>query len=148
MKTYTLGFIFDAAMRRVVLVEKKRPQWQVNKLNGLGGKIEQGEGSAACIVREVFEEAGFPSKESDWTHVALLQGPDWMMDVYALVHDGDEHAAHTTTDEHVGWYSVAALPDNVLSNVPWLAHLAMDKLKDGARNGAIIECVVTYENVD
>ncbi|MEM0912381.1 MAG: hypothetical protein AAGJ37_15510 [Pseudomonadota bacterium] len=42
MQNYTLGFIFDQTLEKVLLVLKKRPAWQAGKLNGVGSKAELG----------------------------------------------------------------------------------------------------------
>ncbi len=39
MKLYVVGFMFTEDEKQVVLIEKKRPEWQAGKLNGVGGKI-------------------------------------------------------------------------------------------------------------
>ena len=140
MKKYTLGFVFNDSLKRVALMEKKRPDWQKGRLNGVGGKIEPGESSIACIVREVREESGLESKSRDWTHIALLKGLDWKMDVYAYSHKGKESAVHTLTDEKVRWFDVMRLPRTALANVPWLVNLSKDKLL----NNEFRECIVTY----
>jgi len=40
MIEYVAGFAFDETYERVVLIEKKKPIWQFEKLNGVGGKME------------------------------------------------------------------------------------------------------------
>jgi 8-oxo-dGTP diphosphatase len=40
---YVLGFLFDPSQKDVVLIKKLKPEWQKGKLNGVGGKIEEGE---------------------------------------------------------------------------------------------------------
>ena len=40
MQKYSLGFVFDLPVEKVLLIEKQRPEWQKGKLNGIGGKIE------------------------------------------------------------------------------------------------------------
>ena len=140
MTLYTLGFIFDPTMGRVVLIEKQRPMWQKGKLNGIGGKIEKDERSIMCIVRETREESGIETSESEWMHVAVLSGPDWHMDVFTTVQDATRAIPRTLTDEVVGWYEIAALPEAVLPNVSWLIHLAKDKLQ----NKKFHQCEVLY----
>lgn len=53
----TLCFIVDETKRAILLGRKKRGFGQ-GKLNGLGGKIQPGEGLRDAMVREVFEESG------------------------------------------------------------------------------------------
>ena len=55
MKTYTLGFLFRNG--KIILAEKKR-KIGAGKLNGYGGKIEDGEDKIGSLVREVEEECG------------------------------------------------------------------------------------------
>lgn len=53
MKTYTLGFLFRNG--KIILAEKKR-KIGVGKLNGYGGRVEEGENRLECLVREIQEE--------------------------------------------------------------------------------------------
>ena len=140
MKTHTLGFIFNRELDHVLLIKKRRPVWQQGRINGVGGKIELGEESAQCMVREASEECGLESVTENWTFVGSMEGALWSVDVYALVYRGARDSIRTTTDEEVAWHTVAALPEDVLSNVPWLVHLAIDKL----RHGKFHFCTVRY----
>lgn len=142
MRSYTLGFIFDGEFEHVALMDKQRPDWQKGRLNGIGGKIEDGESSLACIVREVREESGLDTAEADWTRVSEMKGADFAVDVYGLCYPGNRDDVSTKTDEAVGWYAVASLPSNVLSNVPWLVHLCIDKL----RNNKFREATILYHH--
>lgn len=57
MKKYVLGFLFSRDFTRVVLIKKNRPSWQADKLNGIGGKVEDSDTSSlAAMIRE-FREA-------------------------------------------------------------------------------------------
>jgi len=42
----------------VLLILKNKPEWQNNRLNLCGGKVEDGESVIECAVRELKEEAG------------------------------------------------------------------------------------------
>jgi len=55
---YSVGFLFDTEFKRVALIKKERPNWQKGYLNGVGGKIEEGETALDCIIRETEEEFG------------------------------------------------------------------------------------------
>lgn len=59
MKTYVLGFCFNQSLNKVVLIRKKKPDWQASRLNGVGGSVEQGETTLAAMVREFREETGW-----------------------------------------------------------------------------------------
>lgn len=54
---YVVGFLFEADLQRVLLRLKARPAWQRGKLNGIGGKVEEGETPLYAMRREGREEA-------------------------------------------------------------------------------------------
>ena len=56
----TLGYVLSPDRRRVLFVHRNaRPgDHHLGKYNGLGGKMERGEDAAACMRRELHEEAG------------------------------------------------------------------------------------------
>ena len=56
MKLLTVGIVFDAKLEQVLLVHKQKPDWQIGKLNGMGGKVEEGESVVECMSRECLEE--------------------------------------------------------------------------------------------
>ncbi len=55
---YVAGFLFKPWHTDVWLIQKERPEWQKGKLNGIGGKILEGEEPLAAMIREFKEEAG------------------------------------------------------------------------------------------
>ena len=130
MTAYTLGFIFDKELSRVLLIYKQRPDWQKGRLNGVGGKIEQEEQSLACIVREVGEETGLQTTAEEWICVGEIKSNSYRVDVYARVHRGELSDALTVTDEEIEWCTVDELPGEVLPNLHWLIPLALDKIKN------------------
>ncbi len=137
---YTLGFVFDRAQERVLLIHKRTPAWQAGRINGLGGVLEAGETPVAGIRREVWEESGLDIAERDWLPVATMQAGDWTVHVFAALYAGDPAAAYSRTAEPVGWYSVNMLPDAILSNLAWLIPLGLDRL----RHGTPRRCVAWY----
>ena len=56
----TLGYVLSPDRREVLMIHRNaRPDDQhLGKYNGLGGKMEPGEDIAACMRREILEEAG------------------------------------------------------------------------------------------
>ncbi len=137
---YTLGFIFDPKLQRVVLMEKQKPAWQKGKLNGVGGKVEEGEANITCMVRESREECGIHSDEGEWMQIAVLSGTDWRMSVYGLVCSELKQVRGNEREGAVAWYDVDDIPAHALSNVPWLVQMAKDKLM----NRAFHEVAVLY----
>ena len=141
MKTYTAGFIFNEDLSRVVLARKNRPDWQKGKLNGPGGKIEAGETSVECMVREILEETGFKTRENDWHYFARIKGQDWWVDFYAQVYKGDASAIRSLTDEEISWFSTQPLPENVIDYLNWFITMGIDKLL----NNNFMPCEVDYK---
>ena len=56
----TLGYVLSPDRREVLLIHRNaRPGDQhLGKWNGLGGKLDRGEGATECMAREIREEAG------------------------------------------------------------------------------------------
>lgn len=75
MTRYVVGF---AIWRdKVLLIHKKKgPPYVVGKLNGVGGKIEEGETVTSSMAREFGEETGVETWPSLWNHVATMYGAE------------------------------------------------------------------------
>src|SRR5690606_13611183 len=106
MKNCTVGFIFNAELDKVLLMHKNRPEWQKGKLNAPGGKIEEGESSEECIVREIEEETGLHTTPKDWNLFAIIENPSIQIDFYYMVYEGKLSDIQQTTDEQPEWISV------------------------------------------
>jgi 8-oxo-dGTP pyrophosphatase MutT (NUDIX family) len=101
-----VGFAFyqlqsDLHLWSVVLMKKKRPDFQSGKLNGVGGKVELGESPSRAMVREFEEETGVYVPREKWVHFHSEKHPD-----NALVHFYSTLLAHsdkvrTRTDEEI-----------------------------------------------
>jgi len=57
MKEYVVGIVLDE-FDYVLLIRKNRPDWQAGRLNGVGGKVEEGEIPYEAMIRECKEECG------------------------------------------------------------------------------------------
>lgn len=71
MDRFVVGFAFTQMLDKVLLVMKLRPEWQKGFLNGIGGKIEEGETSLEAMHRECREETGL---SLSWIHKGIMQG--------------------------------------------------------------------------
>lgn len=78
---YVLGFAFTPD-GRVALIQKRRPAWQAGRLNGVGGKVESTEHSAAAMVREFREETGVDTPEKAWQFRGRMYGENWSVFVF------------------------------------------------------------------
>ena len=121
MKAYVLGFIRDGS--RILLIEKKRPDWQAGKINGIGGKIEAGESPLVAMRRECKEESGLII--SNWVKVVTMQDRDWIMHCFRTY--GPVLEAQTMTDEALFIARSDCLPANVLPKLHWLIPLCFDQ---------------------
>ena len=136
---YCVGFMFSPDMTRVVLIRKKRPDWQAGRLNGVGGHIDDNEAPIKAMRREFKEEAGVDF--ADWQPVAMLECPDAL--VWFFWAKGEQYfEARTMTDEgiekvYVKW---AMDTDEVLPNIPWLVQMARS-----FERGEKAECFVVTE---
>jgi 8-oxo-dGTP diphosphatase len=130
MDFYVLGFVFTPDAERVALIKKLRPKWQAGKLNGIGGKIEDGETPMECISREFEEETGVSIPWVDDNYFMTLRGD--ISTVYCFAYKTSKEARiKTTTDEEVGYYGVSNLPSlDTVDNLQWLVPLAKISLDE------------------
>lgn len=130
MKKFTVGFMFDENLENVLLIHKNRPEWQMGKINGLGGKFEEGEESLDCIAREIKEESGLDTDKDKWVFIGNMYNDKLLLDIYAYVHSGLD-SKKSLTDEELEIFPVNKLPKNIISNLSWLIPMAIDKVKNG-----------------
>lgn len=120
-KKYVLGFVMDKKKEKIVLIKKNRPDFQSGKLNGLGGKIEDGETPVEAIKREIMEESGIVIDYSDLNHIGLIQDnkDEFKVDVFHA-EISDIEKAKTLTDEKVIVFSIedALKQENLIDHVP------------------------------
>lgn len=127
MIEYVAGFLFSPDRRRVALIEKQRPRWQRGLLNGIGGKIENGESAFQAMEREFGEETGVIIPVSAWDMIAQLEAPDWRVYFFAAFSPKVDDV-RTTTDERVVMSYMVDLPRlPVIRNLRVLLPLAADQ---------------------
>jgi 8-oxo-dGTP diphosphatase len=106
----TLMFIIDEAKHEVLLIRKKRGLG-AGKINGPGGKIDSGETSQQCAVRETQEELGVTAlnpKHHGELWFQFVDGLRMHVDVWiATRHEG---VAVETPEALPLWTSLDALP--------------------------------------
>ena len=130
MQQYSLGVVFDGSLEHVLLMHKTRPASQAGKVNGLGGKVESGEDSRTCVVREIKEESGLITVPADWVYAGAMRSDEWTIDVYGLVYTGSNSDTKSIEEQRVEWFPVDALPQNGMSNLAWLVPFVRNKLLD------------------
>lgn len=127
---YVVGFAFTSDRLDVALIRKNKPNWQRGLLNGIGGKVEEGEAYSESMVREFREETGVEIPAKLWKRFATLRGPDY---VVACYHYAGTLTCNvkTLTEEPVSLYNVHYLPTNVILNLRYLIPLALDTQQGG-----------------
>lgn len=125
----TLMFILDEVKREVLLIRKKRGLG-AGKINGPGGKIDPGESSLQCAIRETQEELGVTALDPVHHGELWFQFVDGLrmhVDVYvATKHEGEP----VETDEAVPmWTSLAALPFDEMwaDDIHWLERMLVQR---------------------
>lgn len=128
MKKYVLGFAFSENGEDVVLIEKQKPDWQKDKLNGVGGKVEPNEHFKNAMVREFAEETGVHTSILEWDLFAVLHGTNYVMQCYRIFTD-EIYRAVTMEGETIYrlGYSTAIASDKLISSLKVLLPMAADK---------------------
>lgn len=119
---YVVGFLYDKAQSRVVLIEKNRSVWQQGRLNGVGGRVEPGETPAVAMRREFREEVRLDV--DNWELVVIMAAKMGWVHFFSAC--GLVELARSTTDEKIWLAEVNDLPPNVLCNLRWLIPLCLD----------------------
>jgi 8-oxo-dGTP diphosphatase len=122
-REYVVGFMFDTSGEAVLLIQKNRPTWQAGKLNGIGGRIEDGETPDDAMRREFLEETGVDY--AAWQRFCTLRDErGWLVHFY--LGSGDLLKAKSQTDEKVLCCGLRALHQTqALPNLHWLIPMAL-----------------------
>ena len=135
-KRYVCGFLLWG--HQVLLTRKLFPDWQRGLLNGVGGKVEKGEGVVPAMQREGAEETGL--EHLNWGLFCLEGGRDYQVWFLRcrVSHDLPQPVVPKTNDvgEELGWYNIhdvthysSSLHNSRLAcvgNLRWLLPLAQD----------------------
>lgn len=120
---YCLGFLFDPKLEQVVLIVKDHPEWQAGLLNGVGGKIADGESPLDAMVREFEEEAGPRVPGDEWTWFATLR--DDRDEVFCFTGASElAFATKTNEKETIIRDPLPITGNGYIDNVPTLVELA------------------------
>lgn len=127
MIKYVLGFMFSPDKKQLLLIEKSHPDWQKGKLNGIGGKIRDGESSLDAMVREFAEEVGVGTTVEDWKQFARMKGDDWQCDCFVSFNENISDYRQCEDEKPVMVdVTIPVAPPNAISNINWLINMALD----------------------
>jgi 8-oxo-dGTP diphosphatase len=134
MKNYVAGFLFGKD-DTVWLIKKTKPDWQKGKLNGIGGKVEEGEFPIQAMQREFIEEAALDISSWTW-FLALTDDSTYRVDFfYAFSND----TPITMTDEEIFQVNWKELPENIIPNLNWIIPMARSFEKGETAFGFLVK---------
>lgn len=136
MVRYVAGFAFDDN-NRVLLVRKKVPRWQAGLLNGVGGKIEDGETPGQAMAREFKEETTLDTTSYQWKCFCVESHVDYEVHFFKamfLRKDVSKVVSGGVNDvgEQLRWFFVTLLiagstgSTQLIGNLHWLIPMAQD----------------------
>jgi len=152
MKKYVLGFIICTEMKTVLLIEKIKPAFQNGYLNGIGGKVEQGEDLIDAMVRETKEECDLDIPSVNWTPFCTMickEGStdgisdSWSIACFIVNISANQYFASKQMEKEViqslPLASVHVANKQLLGNTSWLVGMGIDALKNKAFYPPIIQ---------
>ena len=129
-REYVLGFAFSPNLDRVCLIQKQKPEWQLGRLNGVGGKIEPTDDTPVhAMIREFKEETSVTI--DNWKRVIEMgDNSAWSCIVYTTVitHAQFEYGLQTREKEEIKRVSVNELPQMTMDNLRWLIPMSINVL--------------------
>lgn len=136
MITYCLGFAFTDYDNFVVLIKKNKPAWQKGLLNGVGGRVEDGECCNVAMAREFEEETGVKTLECDWTRFTEMKFADVLVYCFAIRLPRHNQNVASPTDEYVALFSIYDVRNHpkVIPNLRWLVPMALHRLDNPEDN--------------
>lgn len=134
---YVMGLMFNAGFQNVALIKKTKPAWQRGRFNGIGGKMEDGEGPHEAMCREFEEEAAVKTSPDRWKMFLTMKGKNddgapFVVDCFCC--RGPLNEIKSLTDEIIYMipiHSIRLVSSEMIENVPWVIGAAIDVLKDG-----------------
>ena len=137
---YVVGLMFSPNLEKVALIRKRRPTWQIGKLNGIGGHIEGDEAPGLAMAREFEEEAGGP-KTSSWVKVAEMSDSygGYILHVFTAKGDieGTGGCKSKTEEKSEIWpvRDILMVPEeSVVSSLKWLILMSINHLNSFGAN--------------
>lgn len=138
-RKFVVGFDMDARCWSVILIRKSTPGFMRGLLNGVGGKIEQGETPEAAMTREYQEEAGV--QVPNWTRFVVRYFHVTGVMVYFFYHSGRScYSARTIENEQIERRFIEDLAHRRTELVPdvyWLLPMAVEHCQTGGHRPAL-----------
>ena len=115
MRDATLVFLIKGEPPSEILLGLKKAGFAQGKLNGFGGKVENGETIERAAVRELREETGVLVSEQDLRRMAHLTfvfpaKPGWDQVVHVFLARQWEGEPAESAEMRPAWYRVSEIP--------------------------------------
>ena len=142
MKKYVVAFLFtDSDLSNVWVIKKNKPEWQNGLLNGIGGKIEDGETPLVAMVRELKEEAGVDITSEEMFSIGHMGGTNNDGSMFSVeIFTGITYKRLTTQESepifYIGTDEVKTY--RTIGNVPMLIEACMYRLKGSSSFSKLI----------
>ena len=136
MQEMVAGFAFSKDLSEVILIRKAKPKWQAQKLNGVGGKVEENEHPDQAMTREFGEEAGVYGLI--WRKFATLSdiNAEQKVHFYYYLQSGDElstirHKQEAPGGETIEYGFVEYIHEysDIVPNLLWLIPMALQAVQ-------------------
>lgn len=126
MTDYTLSFVFNPEVTRVLLIKKNRPEALAGNWNGIGGKLDPNEDTYDGALRELREEANIGAELKHLAEVEINGSVIYCF--YGISKEFD--AYQTMTDEVVRPMGIQTLLEFPLDpDASWLIMLALANIR-------------------
>lgn len=111
IKVMTICFLIkgEGQSKTVCLAEKKRG-YRVGKINGYGGKQEEGETLEECAIRETIEESGVIPKSIQKHAEIRFYDPELTHECHVYVINEWEGEVVETEEMRPEWHAINAIP--------------------------------------
>ena len=132
MNHYCLGFAFYPGSDSVALIHKLKPDWQAGKLNGIGGRLEDGELPKTAMSREFEEEAGVRIPPTEWVLFLIMKFSNAVIFCYAAesYSVGAVYSRTPETVQLVPRTRFMEMGTPAIPNLAWLIPMAFSSLRN------------------
>ncbi len=122
-----VGFITDG--KRILLINKNRPENQKGLFNGVGGAVQENETPLEAMVREAKEETGLEIKE--WIEIDVFPYPNGItLYLYqATISCKEIEQFQSPTDEKVSLFDKDKLPENLVHDIAYIVKRRLNFFK-------------------
>lgn len=126
MEHFVLGLVFNQTKDRVLLIEKRRPEWMAGKWNGIGGHIEEDETPGQAMIREAKEECGHSYL---FEHKITFTCPGGTMYVFAAIYPHNIINYKQIEDEQLSIWNVPGPEGLTMDNLKWIIPLCLSTIQ-------------------